>query len=44
MIVFSNTTPIIALGSIQRLDLLPKLFGQIHLVSARRIMNNPVAA
>lgn len=32
MIVFSNTTPIIALSSIQRLDLLPHLFGRIHLV------------
>lgn len=32
MIVFSNTTPIIALSSIQRLDLLPHLFGHIHLV------------
>jgi len=27
--VFSNTTPFIALASIQRLDLLPQLFGQI---------------
>ncbi len=33
MIVFSNTTPIIALSSIQRLDLLPNLFGEIHLVT-----------
>jgi predicted nucleic acid-binding protein len=33
MIVFSNTTPIIALSSIQQLDLLPKLFGHIHLVN-----------
>lgn len=30
MKVFSNTTPFIALGSIQRLDLLPQLFGRIH--------------
>lgn len=30
MKVFSNTTPFIALASIQRLDLLPQLFGQIH--------------
>jgi predicted nucleic acid-binding protein len=30
--VFSNTTPFIALASIDRLDLLPKLFGQIHVV------------
>lgn len=33
MIVFSNTTPIIALSSIQRLDVLPHLFGHIHLVN-----------
>jgi predicted nucleic acid-binding protein len=33
MIVLSNTTPIIALSSIQQLDLLPSLFGHIHLVS-----------
>ena len=33
MIVFSNTTPIIALSSIQQLDLLPELFGQLHLVN-----------
>ncbi|MFI3138361.1 MAG: DUF3368 domain-containing protein [Methylococcaceae bacterium] len=32
MIVFSNTTPIIALSSIQSLHLLPQLFGEIHLV------------
>jgi predicted nucleic acid-binding protein len=30
--VFSNTTPFISLASIGRLDLLPKLFGQIHVV------------
>jgi uncharacterized protein len=30
---FFNTTPIIALSSIQRLDLLPDLFGHIHLVN-----------
>lgn len=30
MKVFSNTTPLIALASIQRLDLPPRLFGQIH--------------
>jgi predicted nucleic acid-binding protein len=32
MIVFSNTTPIIALSSIGQLELLPTLFGQIHVV------------
>ncbi len=32
MITFSNTTPIIALSSINRLQLLPQLFGQIYLV------------
>jgi predicted nucleic acid-binding protein len=30
--VFSNTTPFIALSSIGRLDLLPAMFGQIHVV------------
>ncbi len=33
MIVFSNTTPIIALSSIQNLHLLPLLFDQIHVVN-----------
>lgn len=33
MIVFSNTTPIIALSSIQSLHLLPQLFGTIYLVN-----------
>jgi predicted nucleic acid-binding protein len=32
MIVFSNTTPLIALSSIGQLDLLPRLFTQVHLV------------
>lgn len=32
MIVFSNTTPIIALSSVQQLDLLPQLFHKIYLV------------
>jgi len=32
MIVFSNTTPIIALSSIDRLDLLPALFQEIYVV------------
>ena len=30
MIVFSNTTPFIALASIGRLELLPQLFGKVH--------------
>jgi len=30
MTVFSNTTPIIALSAIDRLGLLPVLFGKIH--------------
>ncbi len=33
MKVFSNTTPFIALASIERLDLLPQLFGQIHVAA-----------
>lgn len=32
MIVFSNTTPFIALSSIQRLSLLPQLFSEVHAV------------
>jgi uncharacterized protein len=32
MIVFSNTTPFIALSSIDQLDLLPKLFGEVYVV------------
>ncbi|SMF96210.1 protein of unknown function [Methylomagnum ishizawai] len=32
MIVFSNTTPLIALNGIGQLDLLPRLFTEIHLV------------
>jgi predicted nucleic acid-binding protein len=32
MIVFSNTTPFIALSSINQLNLLPQLFGTIHVV------------
>jgi predicted nucleic acid-binding protein len=31
--VFSNTTPFIALAAIQRLDLLPKLFGRLHVTA-----------
>jgi predicted nucleic acid-binding protein len=33
VIVFSNTTPFIALASIDQLDLMPRLFGRIHVVS-----------
>ena len=33
MIVFSNTTPFIAFSRINKLELLPKLFGQIHVVT-----------
>ena len=33
MIVFSNTTPLIALSSIDQLALLPKLFSEIHVVT-----------
>ncbi|GAB6058242.1 DUF3368 domain-containing protein [Desulfonatronum parangueonense] len=34
MIVFSNTTPFISLSCIHRLDLLPKIFGTIHVAQA----------
>ncbi len=34
MIVYSNTTPFIALASIDRLDLLPGLFGTIYVADA----------
>jgi len=34
VIVFCNTTPIIALASIDQLDLLPRLFGKIHVADA----------
>lgn len=34
MIVYSNTTPFIALASIGRLELLPKIFGMIHVADA----------
>lgn len=34
MIVFSNTTPFIALASIGQLDILPKLFGEIHVAES----------
>lgn len=32
MIIFSNTTPLIALSSIGQLDLLPQLFGELYVV------------
>lgn len=32
MIVFSNTTPLIALASINQLDLLRAIFGRVHIV------------
>ena len=34
MIVFANTTPIIALSSIHQIDLLPTLFHEIYVVDA----------
>ncbi len=34
MIVFSNTTPLIALSSIHQLGILPRIFGKIHIVEA----------
>lgn len=33
MIVFCNTTPLIALSSIEKLDLLPCLFDRVYVVS-----------
>lgn len=30
--IFSNTTPLIALAGVRQLDLLPALFGEIHIV------------
>lgn len=32
--IFCNTTPLIALADIGKLDLLPRLFGEIHVVQA----------
>lgn len=34
MIVYSNTTPFIALASIGRLELLPNIFGKVHVAEA----------
>lgn len=31
MIIYSNTTPFIALSSIDQLDMLPKIFGKVTL-------------
>jgi predicted nucleic acid-binding protein len=30
--IFSNTTPLIALAGVRQLDLLPALFSEIHVV------------
>jgi len=34
MIVFSNTTPFIALSAINKLDLLPLIFEEIHVAES----------
>ena len=34
MIVFTNTTPLIALSSIDQLQLLPQLFGNLYIAEA----------
>ena len=34
MIVYSNTTPFIALASIGQLEILPKIFGKVHVAKA----------
>lgn len=34
MIIYSNTTPFIALSSIDQLDMLPKIFGKVHVAKA----------
>jgi hypothetical protein len=34
VIIYSNTTPFIALSSIDQLDMLPKIFGKIHVAQA----------
>ncbi len=41
MIVFSDTTPLIALSSIQRLELLPQLFQRVHVV--REVVEEGIA-
>jgi predicted nucleic acid-binding protein len=42
MIVVSNTTPLIGLASLQRLDLLPRMFGEI--VIAQAVFDEAVVA
>jgi predicted nucleic acid-binding protein len=44
-VVVSNTTPLIALAHLARLDLLPTLFGAIHIPQAiyDEIQHNPDA-
>ncbi len=34
MIIYSNTTPLIALASIGQLEILPKIFGKVHVAEA----------
>jgi predicted nucleic acid-binding protein len=34
VIIYSNTTPFIALSSIDQLDMLPKIFGKVHVAKA----------
>jgi predicted nucleic acid-binding protein len=45
-IVVSNTTPLIALAWLSQLDLLPTLFGNLHIPQAvnNEIQHNPTAA
>ena len=37
--IFSNTTPFISLCAIDRLDLLPTLFGRVHVVAVSPAIN-----
>lgn len=41
MIVFSNTTPLIALAGINRLDLLQAVFGRIIVLTEGFAIDNP---
>jgi uncharacterized protein len=34
VIIYSNTTPFIALASIGQLEIMPKIFGKIHVAKA----------